>query len=108
MNFMRRVLIAAILSMVISNVAAGCAFWRGMTTSHYVLYLEKAIGKATQSDVIQEWGVPEKTQTLDTGVVVSEYKFKRFSSVASAVICKGYTLRFDREGVLREWNNNYC
>ncbi|HXX73977.1 MAG TPA: hypothetical protein VEI50_02505 [Nitrospiraceae bacterium] len=92
----RWVLITACLSLLI-----GCASLKDQ-------YLDKSIGKATQEDIVQQFGLPTEERELPTGGRMWLYRFKRYSPVASSSVCDGYELQFDDQKILTQWNRFSC
>ena len=75
----------------------GCAYYRDQ-------YLDEARGRATQEEIMQNWGPPMEERSLDTGELMWLYRFKRYSSVQRTTICDVFELRFDRQRVLQQWD----
>lgn len=97
------------LAIVFTVGLTACA----VVASQETTYLQSAQDHATQSDVRSALGAPQKVSRTDTGDV---WIYDRYSLEPGAQTtwstsgsqCDQYTLRFDGEGVLRNWtHNNY-
>lgn len=75
------------------------------------LYLQSAQDRATQEEVRQRLGVPHSTKSTSAGESVWLYEVRELepgsqnSWAAVGSWCDQYTLRFDRNGVLRQWTH---
>ena len=85
-------------------ILAGCALFE----EQEVIYLKKAMTlHATQADIKQELGRPRSTEPLPNGETLWRYKIRNYTggdlNGPGDTYCKRYTLRFDRQSILREW-----
>ncbi|MEK7267943.1 MAG: hypothetical protein AAB093_00930 [Nitrospirota bacterium] len=94
--------------MAVVLVLPGC----GLLGTRQVTYLEQATDRATQEEVLQEFGEPVEQRTLDDGI--TELTF-RYSGVSMAMMmdvtdvwCVEYVLTFDTDKILRNWVRQDC
>jgi hypothetical protein len=88
-------------------VLAGCALFE----EQEVIYLQKAMClHATQVDIKRELGRPPSTERLPNGETLWRYEIRKNTggdlNGPGDTYCKRYTLRFDRQAILREWTQD--
>lgn len=101
---------ASLALMAVVLVLQGC----GLLSTRQVTYLEQATDRATQEEVLQEFGEPVEQRTLDDGS--TELTF-RYSGVSMAMMlptditagyCVEYVVTFDADKILRHWVRQDC
>ncbi len=75
-------------------------------------YFQDALNEATQEMVMQRYGSPHKSQSASEGGEVWTY-FERGSGTAGfgghvRGVCRAYILTFDKQAVLRHWEQQTC
>ena len=76
-------------------------------------YFQDAVNEATQEMVAKRYGSPHKTESRSEGGEVWTY-FERGSGTAGfggqvrGGGCRAYLLTFDKEAVLRRWDQHMC
>jgi hypothetical protein len=88
-------------------ILAGCALFE----EQEVIYLKKAMTlHATQVDIKHELGKPRSIEPLPNGETLWRYKIRKNTggdlNGPGDTYCKRYTLRFDRQSILREWTQD--
>jgi hypothetical protein len=92
--------------LLLALVAASC----GMIETHY---FKDRVNEVGQDRVVRRYGPPHKVESLQTGGEMWIY-YDRGSGTASyagyaeSKYCRAYLLSFDKEGVLRGWNEETC
>ena len=86
---------------------AGCALFE----EEEVIYLKKAVAlHVTQAEVKQRLGMPRFTQSLPNGETLWRYQIRTNTggdlNGPGESYCNQYTLRFDRQAILREWTHD--
>ena len=82
----------------------------GLIETHY---FKDRVNEVTQERVARRYGPPHTVQPLQTGGETWVY-YDRGSATASyagyaeSKYCRAYSLTFDKEGVLRDWNEQTC
>jgi len=81
-------------------------------------YLDKAVNRADQDEVMMQLGPPHRTNKLSSGDEVWAYDYHSLSivgssagsagSVAGSSKCRLYILRFDENKILRQWTYQRC
>ena len=95
--------------LILSAWIAACA----PAPPEQVRYLQTAIHSATQDQVAQRLGAPERTVALTDGGSVWTYRYQSTgpSSALGAVqpvTCEEFTLTFDAKHTLRRWIQQSC
>ncbi len=94
---------ASLALIAVVLVLPGC----GLLSTRQVTYLEQAMGRAKQEEVLQEFGEPAEKRVLDDGG--TELTF-RYSGVSMAMMlptdmdagyCVEYVVTFDADKILR-------
>lgn len=73
-------------------------------------YFTQNVGKATQQEVRDKLGDPDHRYTLENGetqwIYIVHVSYATYLTYANkdAETCYNYDLRFDRQGVLKSWN----
>lgn len=73
-------------------------------------YLKQQVGKATQDEVRAKMGDPDHHYTLEDGqtkwVYIVHVSYATYLTYANkdAETCYNYDLIFDRQGILKSWN----
>lgn len=73
-------------------------------------YLKQSVGKATQEEVRAKMGDPDHKYTLEDGqtkwVYIVHVSYATYLTYANknAETCYNYDVIFDRQGVLKSWN----
>lgn len=86
---------------------AGC----GLLVPQETRYLESAQDRATQEDVRQQLGEPQRMAITQNGEPVWVYEVRQLEPgsqntwATTGSWCDEYTLRFDTSGVLRQWTH---
>ena len=76
-------------------------------------YFQSRVNEATSQIVVKRYGPPHKVEQRDDHLTVWTY-FDRGSAIsgyagtARSSFCSAYVLTFDREGVLRDWQQQKC
>lgn len=74
-----------------------------------VKYLNRATGKATQADIIQQLGKPQRTQVTPDGGALWVYEVYQVQPgnqpVGRGIWCDEYRLEFTRQAVLQAWTH---
>ncbi len=76
-------------------------------------YFKDRVNEVTQERVARRYGPPHKAEPLQNGGETWIY-YDRGSATASyagyaeSKYCRTYILSFDKEGVLRDWNEQTC
>ncbi len=76
-------------------------------------YFQDAVNEATQDMVGKRYGAPHKTQSASDGGEIWTY-FERGSGTAGfggqvrGGGCRAYVLTFDKQAVLRRWEQQHC
>ncbi|HXF94099.1 MAG TPA: hypothetical protein VNK46_15195 [Nitrospiraceae bacterium] len=102
---MKTILQIAILGLFVPM--AGC----GLVIPKETRYLELAQDRATQEDVRQELGDPQRMAVTQDGELVWVYEVRQLEPgsqntwATTGSWCDEYTLRFDADGVLRQWTH---
>jgi hypothetical protein len=73
-------------------------------------YLEDAKGKATQEEVLKEWGEPTIKEHMDTGEQIWRYRYRNQSSPRGGEFSSERELRFDENKIFQRWYDHelYC
>jgi hypothetical protein len=77
-------------------------------------YLDNALNEATEDDVAEELGPPEKHRELENGNSVWVYRMQSHGENVSygdgpgSASCEEYQLTFDTTKTLREWERRKC
>ena len=96
---------AALVGMAL--VGPGC----GLFTSKEETYLQSAEHRATQEEVRQRLGPPQRVVATNTGAAVWVYEIRDIESSGQSTWstkgswCDEYVLTFDEAGVLRAWTH---
>jgi hypothetical protein len=94
--------------MSIALVAPGC----GVLTPKEVTYLQSAENHATQEEVRQRLGRPQRVVETKTGETVWVYEIRELEPSSQSTWstkgswCDEYVLTFDDAGVLRAWTHD--
>ncbi len=102
---MKTMLQIAILGLFVPM--AGCS----LVIPKETRYLEFAQDRATQEDVRQELGDPQRTAVTQDGELVWVYEVRQLEPgsqntwATTGSWCDEYMLRFDANGVLRQWTH---
>jgi hypothetical protein len=84
---------------------AGCSLFQ----SKEAIFLQDAQNRATQNEVRETLGLPQATASTRSGGSVWIYEIHQIEPgcqntwCATGSWCDEYVLRFDTEGILREW-----
>ncbi len=76
-------------------------------------YFKDRVNEVSQERVARRYGPPHKVESLQNGGETWIY-YDRGSATASyagyaeSKYCRAYLLSFDKEGVLRDWNEQIC
>ncbi len=76
-------------------------------------YFKDRVNEVSQERVARRYGPPHKAEPLQNGGEMWIY-YDRGSATASyagyaeSKYCRAYLLSFDKEGVLRDWNEQTC
>ena len=85
----------------------GCTLFQSKES----IYLRSATNQATQEQVRQQLGTPRVVRTTRMGEPVWVYEVRDIEPMSQSSWstlgswCDEYTLRFDKEGVLRDWTH---
>jgi len=85
----------------------GCALFQSKET----IYLRNATNQATQEQITQRLGKPRFVHATGTGEVVWIYEVRDIEPMSQSSWstlgswCDEYTLRFDKDGILRDWRH---
>lgn len=85
----------------------GCTLFQSKES----IYLRDATNQATQEQVRQQLGKPRVVRTTRMGEPVWVYEVRDIEPMSQSSWstlgswCDEYTLRFDKEGVLRDWTH---
>jgi len=76
-------------------------------------YFRDQVGQATQEQVAGRYGSPHEVTPLQGGGETWTYYDRGsatagYSGYASSTYCRAHILSFDRQGVLRAWNEQRC
>jgi hypothetical protein len=73
-------------------------------------YLSDVEGKATQDEIEQRFGPPHHTKALENEGSVWTYRFESafYTYWGAARSCIQYTLTFNAEKVLKNWDDEEC
>jgi hypothetical protein len=73
-------------------------------------YLSNVEGKATQDEIVQRFGPPHRTKALENGGSAWTYRFERiyYTWGGAARRCTQYTLTFNADKVLTDWDDEEC
>ncbi|WP_447598736.1 hypothetical protein [Nitrospira sp. Nam80] len=99
--------VVAILSVGSLLITLGCALFHSKET----MYLRSAMNQATQEQVRQHLGQPHLMSMTNTGEPVWIYEVRDIEPMSQSSWstlgswCDEYTLRFDKEGILRDWQH---
>ncbi len=99
--------IARFLSITGLLMTLGCSLFQSKET----MYLRSATNQATQERVRQELGQPRLVSTINGGESVWVYEVRDIEPMSQSSWstlgswCDEYTLRFDKEGILRDWRH---
>jgi hypothetical protein len=88
----------AALALILSAIGAlnSCGPYR-------VAYLEDSLRKATQEELIQKFGYPQRLKRVKNGDTVWEYDFQGRDTQ-----CVSYAITFNAEEELRHWERRDC
>lgn len=76
-------------------------------------YFQQLVNEATSDNVAKRYGPPHKVEQREGHQTVWTY-FERGSATSSyagtarSSFCRAYVLTFDREGILRDWQQQEC
>jgi hypothetical protein len=99
--------VVIMLSMGGLLIMLGCALFHSKET----MYLRGATNEATQEQVRQHLGTPQLMSMTNTGDPVWIYEVRDIEPMSQSSWstlgswCDEYTLRFDKEGILRDWHH---
>lgn len=99
--------VVAVLSISGLLVMLGCALFQSKET----IYLRAATNQATEDQVRQQLGQPRLVSATSAGDPVWVYEVRDIEPMSQSSWstlgswCDEYTLRFDKEGILREWQH---
>ncbi|WHZ13908.1 MAG: hypothetical protein OJF52_000742 [Nitrospira sp.] len=85
----------------------GCTLFQSKES----IYLRSAANQATQEQVRQQLGTPRVVRTTRMGEPVWVYEVRDIEPMSQSSWstlgswCDEYTLRFDKDGVLRDWTH---
>ena len=102
---MKVLLQAALVGMAL--VGPGC----GLFTSKEATYLQSAENRATQEEVRQRLGRPQRVVATSSGAAVWVYEIRDLEPGSQSTWstkgswCDEYVLSFDADGVLRAWTH---
>ena len=102
---MKVVLQAALVGMALAG--PGCS----LLTSKEATYLQSAQHRATQEEVLQQLGRPQRVVKTETGEAVWVYEIRDLEPGSQSTWstkgswCDEYVLSFDAAGVLRAWTH---
>lgn len=88
-------------------VTLGCVLFQSKET----IYLRNATNQATQEQITQRLGKPRFVNATSTGEVVWIYEVRDIEPMSQSSWstlgswCDEYTLRFDKDGILRDWRH---
>jgi len=91
-----------------------CALGAGSACSEFeTQYFKDRVNEATAERVAKRYGLPHKVEQREGYQTVWTY-FERGSATSSyagtarSSFCRAYVLQFDREGILRDWQQLDC
>lgn len=99
--------IATVLSIGGLFATLGCSLFQSKQT----IYLHRATNQATQEQVMQRLGKPRFIDTTGAGEAVWIYEVRDIEPMSQSSWstlgswCDEYTLRFDKDGILRDWRH---
>jgi hypothetical protein len=100
-------MIVLLLSGLLMTPGVGCAFFQSKES----VYLRHATNQATREQVRQQLGKPQLVSVTRTGEPVWVYEVRDIEPMSQSSWstlgswCDEYTLRFDKEGILRDWKH---
>lgn len=94
---MRLVWYAFLSGCIVLSMSAGCAH------NPQVEEFETSIGKASQDELVRQFGYPQRVQRLATGKEVWSYEF-----LSGQSRCVGYKVFFDEELRSQRWESTPC
>ncbi|HEX2056725.1 MAG TPA: hypothetical protein VHF07_09535 [Nitrospiraceae bacterium] len=99
--------IATVLWIAMLATALGCSLFQSRET----IYLRGATNQATQAEVRQHLGKPRSVAVTGAGEAVWVYEVRDIEPMSQSTWstlgswCDEYTLRFDKDGILRDWRH---
>jgi hypothetical protein len=91
------------LPIVVACALAGLIIALGSCTPYRVEYMEESLQQATQAEVVQKFGYPQRLKRVKNGDQLWEYDFQ-----GEERKCVTYVVTFNTDDTVRQWERRDC